>query len=439
MQINSAGKIVEGHQSEFLKRDDTFAKIEVNSLPIYKDEKVVGAQAIIRDVTETKRLQEYAARAQRLETAGRIAGQVAHDFNNLLAPIMAYPDFIRDELPDDHPALEFLNDIETSAAQIADINQQLLTLGRRGHYTQEPLNLNEIVQQVVNELESPPDTLVCETDLEKNLMNIMGGSSQIHRVISNLLNNARDAMQDIGRICIKTENYYIDDTSVKYERIPRGEYVKLAISDTGCGIPDEIIQKIFDPFFTTKKTDRKRGSGLGLSVVDAVIKDHNGYLDLSSKIGKGTTFYLYFPITRETVDEQESEQIAGGSEAVLIIDDDEIQRNVSLRLLEKLGYKATAVESGEKAVEFLKENPQDLLILDMVMPPGIDGAETYRQVLEINPEQKAIIVSGFSETERVLEAQKLGAGAFIKKPLTNRTIALAVRKELDREVKIAAH
>ncbi|MEE9554776.1 MAG: PAS domain S-box protein [candidate division Zixibacteria bacterium] len=397
-----------------------------------KGEKI-GYQSIVMDITETKRLEELESRAQRLETAGRIAGQVAHDFNNLLAPLMAYPELIREDLPRDHPGLAYLDDIENSAKKIADINQQLLSLGRRGHYNQEVLNLNGIVQQAVKEIGPLTDNLNCSMDLDADLMNILGGASQIHRVITNLLVNAVDALQGIGQIMVSTENYYVDDVSVAYGRVPAGEYVKLTVSDTGRGISDEIIQKIFDPFFTSKTTDQKRGSGLGLSVVDAVVKDHGGYLDLSSRVGKGTSFYIYFPTTRDSIDVGRSTEKIGGYEKVLVVDDDEMQREVSSKLLSRLGYDVKTVDSGKAAIKFLKENPQDILILDMVMPPGIDGAETYRQVLQICPGQKAIIVSGFSESDRVIEAQKLGAGAFVKKPLTNQAIAVAIRTELDRQ------
>ncbi len=383
------------------------------------------------DITETKRLQELESRAQRLETAGRIAGQVAHDFNNLLGPLTAYPDLIRDELPRNHAALSFLGSMEKAAQQIADINQQLLTLGRRGHYNQVPLNLNEIVLHAVKELETQSETLVYDLKLAADIMNVLGGEAQIHRAISNLLNNARDAMEQIGTITVETTNFYADNVSVRYGRIPKGEYVKLTISDTGCGIAAKDIQRIFDPFYTSKSSDKVRGSGLGLSVVDAVVNDHDGYVDLRSRIGEGTSFYLYFPITRAAVSGLESAQVVGGTETVLVVDDDEIQRELSTTLLKKLGYKVRTVDSGEKAIEFIREQPQDILLLDMVMPPGIDGAETYKRVLEIVPDQKAIIVSGFSESGRVLEAQESGAGAFVKKPFTLQTIAAAVRRELD--------
>lgn len=170
---------------------------------------------------------------------------------------------------------------------------------------------------------------------------------------------------------------------------------------------------------------------MGLSVVDAVVKDHGGYIDFESTLGKGTSFHLYFPVTRESAHPTVRQQIVGGTETILVVDDDKMQREVILRLLGELGYLTSAVGSGEKAIELLEENAQDLLLLDMLMP-RMDGVETYERALQLNSSQKAIIVSGFSATERVEKALKLGAGAYLRKPLTLKTIAAAVRKELDR-------
>lgn len=394
-----------------------------------------GRVWFFRDVTETKRLQEQESRAERLELAGTIAGQVAHDFNNLLAPIMAYPEFIREELPHGHKVHAYLDAIEEAAMKIADINQDLVTMGRRGHYNQVVIDLNRIVLHAVTEMQARTKSVTVETDLSESLLKIKGGASQIHRMLTNLLVNAQDAMEDIGQVTIKTENYYADDTSLAFGRVPKGEYVKLTISDNGCGIPADIIQKILDPFFSTKSADKRRGSGLGLSIVDAVLKDHNGYLDMQSEVGHGTSFYLYFPTTREDLGAVDVESLAAGTETILVVDDDDIQREVSSQLLTKLGYKVSTVESGERAIGFLKEKSQNLIILDMVMPGGFDGAETYRRILDICPQQKAIILSGFSESERVLKAQNMGAGAFVKKPVTMSIIAAAVRTELDRPVR----
>jgi two-component system cell cycle sensor histidine kinase/response regulator CckA len=387
----------------------------------------------LSDITETRRLQDFISRAQRLETAGRIAGQVAHDFNNLLAPLMAYPEFIKRELPENSPMIKFLDDIEMAAGQMADINQQLLTLGRRGHYNMAPLDLNDIIKQVINHLGPFPETLTLEVILADNLMPIKGGASQLFRSLQNLIINARDAMLDIGMITIATSNCYLDTLTGKFGRVPTGEYVKCAITDTGSGIPEDIIPKILDPFFTTKAPGSKKGSGLGLSVVHAVIEDHNGYIDLESEVGKGTSFYLYFPITREQAVVTEQEQIVGGNEKVMVIDDDAIQRSVCMKLLEKLGYLAIEADSGEKALSLITDNPQDLVILDMIMPGGIDGLDTYRKIRDIYPDQKGIVISGYAESERVKEILELGAGEFIKKPLTFKSLALAVRRELDKK------
>ena len=388
---------------------------------------------IIRDITETVRLRDLESRAQRLETAGSVAGQVAHDFNNLLGPIMAYPELIRDVLHEDHPAINYLRSIENAARQMSEINQQLLTLGRRGHYNQEPLNLNRIVEQVASDTHALSKTVSVILNLAPDLMNIRGGEAQIYRAVANLINNAVDAIQSTGNIEISTENFYAEESVDSHSRVPQGEYIKLTISDSGCGIPENKMGRIFEPFYTSKTVNKERGSGLGLSVVDGVVKDHCGYIDIASKLGEGTSFYIYFPITREELSEQSFDQIPKGHEAVLIVDDDETQRDVSTRLLQKLGYTVDSVPGGEEAVSLIQKKTFDLLILDMVMPHGIDGSETYRRIQQIIPDQRALIVSGFSETERVVEIQKLGAGAFVRKPLTLSSLALAVRTELDRK------
>ena len=393
---------------------------------------IVGLCGIARDITETKRLQDIASRAQRLETAGRIAGQVAHDFNNLLAPLVAYPAFIRDELPADHPALSFVNDIERAAEQIADINQQLLTLGRRGHYNQEPLQLNDLVEQSVAQIPHLPDTIVIERMLAPDLLLIQGGGAQLLRVLANLLSNAVDSLEGAGTITLKTENFYVDAKSGNFNSIPNGEYVKLTMADTGCGLAHDLIPKVFDPFFTTKKADRRRGSGLGLSIVHAVIEDHNGFIDFDSEPGKGTSVFVYLPITRDRIERPASEGTATGSEAILVVDDDAIQREVSHKILKKLGYSVHTVASGEEALNYLATVKPDLLILDMIMPGGIDGTETFRKSRQLHSDLKAIIVSGYSESAMVKQVLAMGAGAFVRKPLTVSSLAAAVRLELDR-------
>jgi len=423
------------NHTALISRDGVEKSIADSGAPIRdRQGNIIGVVLVFREITETKKLQEALARAQRLETASMVASQVAHDFNNLLAPLIAYPEFIKQELSKDSQAIKYLEDIESSAQQMADINQQLLTMGRRSHFNLEPLNLNRIIKQTIKQLQPLPDSLKIQLNLAKDLMNIKGGDSQIFRVILNLLINARESMHDQGEITIKTENQYIDQKRGQFNIITRGEYVKMTISDTGPGIPREIRGRIFDPFFTTKTTEKKRGSGLGLSVVNAVVEEHNGFIDFECPPEGGTSFYVYFPITRETIEESISVETIGGTESILVVDDDKIQREVTCKLLQKLGYTAEAVESGEEAVKYLKSTPRDLIVLDMIMPNGIDGAETYKRMLEINPGQKAILVSGYAESERVRQALEYGAGAFVRKPMTLKSLAAAVRKELDRVI-----
>jgi CheY-like chemotaxis protein len=251
----------------------------------------------------------------------------------------------------------------------------------------------------------------------------------------NLVSNAAEAMPDGGTVLITTENRYVDSPILGYEHVEEGDYVVLSVSDTGTGIPLKDRHRIFEPFYT-KKVMGKSGTGLGMSVVWGTVKDHGGYIDLWSEEGKGAVFTLFFPATREEFTAGKPVSTAdaykGKGESILVIDDSEGQREIASAILTQLGYPVNAVASGEEAVTYLKAAFADLLVLDMIMAPGMDGLDTYRKILEIHPGQKAIIASGFSETDRVREAQRLGAGQYMKKPYTMEKIGLAIRMELDR-------
>ncbi|MFQ5605076.1 MAG: PAS domain S-box protein [bacterium] len=414
------------------QQDGKEVEVEVVAIPIIYDGQPAG-QVVVRDITERKRLQNEIARSQRLETAGLVAGQIAHDFNNLLAPLTAYPTLIREDLPKGHSALELVDDIEAAANKIAEINQQLLALGRRGHYSMEVLDLNDLLQTILNSLKLPPG-MVVNTDFTSEILKIKGGGAQLTRAFTNLIINAKEAMQGLGVLTVKTQNVYLEEPLQRYQTVNRGEYVKTEITDTGTGIEPKIFNKIFDPFFTTKKMDRMRGSGLGLSIVHGIIEDHEGYITIDSELGKGTTFSLYFPVYRTAESElpESSTMLEGKGERILVVDDDPVQREVASHLLQRLGYQVSVATSGEEAVKIVQDTPHDLVILDMVMD-GIDGAETYRQILKYNSTQKAIILSGFAVSQRVEEAISLGAGGFVPKPISPKNLANAIRKELDRD------
>jgi CheY-like chemotaxis protein len=229
-------------------------------------------------------------------------------------------------------------------------------------------------------------------------------------------------------------NRYIDRPLRGYDDVTVGEYAVLAVSDDGSGISSGDLERIFDPFYTKKVLGRS-GTGLGLAVVWNVVQDHEGYIDVKSD-ESGTIFELYFSITRDEISDKALsipiKDYKGNGETILVVDDVESQREISCKMLDTLGYKTQAVSSGEEAIEYLKENTADLIFLDMIMDPGINGRVTFEMIIKIHTKQKAIIVSGFAETDDVKETQKLGAGQYIKKPLTLEMIGIAVKDELKK-------
>jgi len=437
-----------GFDCEFIKKDETKVQVEI-SVSLIKDSEghPIGFRGIMVDITERKRaerekqrLEAQLQRSQKMEAIGTLAGGVAHDLNNILAGLVSYPELLLMDLPEDSPLRKPISTIQRSGEKAAAIVQDLLTLARRGVAITEVVNLNNIVSDYLQSpeygrlLEFHPN-VNHEIDLSADLLNVSGSPVHLSKTIMNLISNAAEAMPEGGTISISTENRYIDTPIRGYDDVKEGDYVTLIVSDTGIGIPLEDIEKIFEPFYT-KKVMGRSGTGLGMAVVWGTVKDHNGYIDVQSREGGGTTFALYFPVTREELAKEKLhlslEDIKGRGESVLVVDDIQEQREIASSMLKKVGYSVTSVSSGEEAVDYMKNNSADLLILDMIMDPGIDGLDTYKKILELHPGQKAIIASGFSETKRVKEAQRLGAGSYVKKPYILEKIGLAVRTELDK-------
>ncbi|MHC1728149.1 MAG: ATP-binding protein [Syntrophobacteraceae bacterium] len=370
-----------------------------------------------------------------------MAGGVAHDLNNVLGIVVGYSELLLCDLSVSSPARTKAMEIMKGGQKAAAIVQDLLTLARRGVSTRKVLNLNNIIMECRN---SPEFTQIfayhhsirVKTDLEANLLNISGSAVHLGKSLMNLLSNAAEAMLEGGLITVKTGNQYLDKPLSGYDEVREGDYVVLSVADTGGGIPPSDLKRIFEPFYTKKVMGRSSGTGLGLAVIWGTVKDHLGYINVESEEGKGTTFTLYFPVTREEISREQitvsAAEYMGHGESILVVDDVETQRELAGTILEKLNYTVAHASSGEEAVEYLKENAVDLVILDMIMDPGMDGLDTYAGILEIHPHQRAIIVSGFSETERVSKAQALGAGTYIKKPYVLEQLGMAVRKELDR-------
>ena len=405
-----------------------------------------GKDITLQKYSEKKEreLQIQLERAKRMESLGLLAGGVAHDLNNMLSPIVAYPELILEELPVDSSIRQPIEQIGKSAQDAACVIQDLLTLARRGRYDMKPLDLNEVITEYLDSpsfetiLKNNPNIKI-KKHFETKLRLIKGSSPHLSKVIMNLIVNAIDSMDGKGTLSIETQCSEIDIDKIGQNTIEPGVYIVLKIQDTGCGIKSKDIEKIFEPYYSKKELQTKSGSGLGLSVVYGILKDHSGYYDIKSEIGKGTEFLLYFPVTNEVP--QEPVKYIGnikGNEKILIVDDNEILRSLLDNILSSLGYEVALVKNGTEAVGFMKNHTMDIIILDMIMENGFDGLDTYQGILKYHPQQKAIIVSGFSATDRVEEALELGVGAYVKKPFHFKSLAKVVREELDKTAKAAA-
>jgi len=403
---------------------------------------------VLMDITERKRaeeenlsLQERLQRSEKMEALGTLAGGVAHDLNNVLGIVVGYAEMILDSVETSNPIKRNLENVMNAGMKAAAIVEDLLTLARRGVQGRNILNINKII---ADNLKSPEFTnlSICHpsvkiiTNLEPDLLNISGSSIHLGKTLYNLLSNACEAMPTGGIVTIKTINQYLDTPLQGYDHIQGGDYVVLSVSDKGEGISTHDLKRIFEPFYT-KKIMGRSGTGLGLAVVWGTVKDHNGYINVRSEEGNGSTFSLYFPVAREVITPEAAaiavSEYMGKGESILVVDDVKEQRDLATSLLSALNYHVSGVSSGEEAMAYLKEHEVDLMVLDMIMDTGMDGLDTYKSILNIRPNQKAIIVSGFSESDRVKAAINLGAGAYVRKPYIREKLGMAVRKELDRK------
>jgi signal transduction histidine kinase/ActR/RegA family two-component response regulator len=419
------------------------SKIKARTRELSAQTKALTAEIEHRKQAETERAQLEARlqRAQKMEALGTLAGGVAHDLNNILSGLVSYPELLLLDIPQDSPLRRPILTMKDSGEKASAIVQDMLTLARRGVAVTEAVNLNRIIEDYMKSPEF--DTLMdnhpgvrFHLELQHDLLNIAGSPVHLSKTVMNLAANASEAMPNGGLVRVVTENRYIDRPVKGYDDVQEGDYVVLTIADSGVGIPPKDIERIFEPFYT-KKVMGLSGSGLGMAVVWGAVKDHKGYIDVQSTEGEGSTFKLYFPVNREkTIPEKPAltlDALMGNGQSLLVVDDIAQQREIASEILIKLGYNVNAASSGEEAVAYLKKNPADLLVLDMIMEPGIDGLETYRKVVQFRPGQKAIIASGFSETDRVKAAQRLGAGAYVKKPYTLEKIGMAVKVELEKK------
>jgi signal transduction histidine kinase len=437
------GTLIEGFNDMLAQIQERDQQLEQNRLQLENlvDQRtkqlVLSNQKLKREMTERKAVQDQLARAQRMEAIGTLAAGVAHDLNNILSGIVSYPDLLLMRLEPGSSLRKPLETVQASGKKASAIVQDLFTLARRGVTASEPVDLKHIVNEYLQSPEfakliSYHPNVQIEKHFAPDLLNITGSAVHLSKTIMNLVSNAAEAIENGGKIAITLHNQYIDTPIQGYDHVQQGDYVLLKVADNGHGIAPHDLERIFEPFYTKKKMGRS-GTGLGMAVVWGTIKDHQGYIDVVSIEGQGTTFYLYFPVTRRKYATDEPVRIdayTGNGETVLVVDDVKEQREIAVDILNELGYRTDAVSSGEAAIAYLDKQSVDILLLDMIMEPGIDGLETYRRILKTHPGQRALIASGYSESDRVKQALKLGVGAYLRKPYTIDNLARMLFSEL---------
>lgn len=432
-------------ETRYRRKNGEVFPVEVSACPIHFSGKGYFL-SVARDISkrlqaerEKQEMRERLNRSQKMEAMGQMAGGVAHDLNNILSSVISYPELLLMNPAFPEKFRKSAERIKEGGLRAAAIVSDLLTIARGVASLQDVCDLNEIVNGYLGSFEyrellmaSPGITV--ETRLDPLLKPICCSVVHIRKVVTNLIVNAMEAVkQGGGEIVVATRNIRLFQPPPGDPELPAGEYVLLSVADSGVGVSDEDMKHIFEPFYSKKKMGRS-GTGLGLSVVWNIVRDHQGSVAVSRE-WRGTRFDAYLPAARPkeeaagaSADGQSADQGAG--QRILVVDDEPLQRDIARQILTALGYQVDTAATGEKGVEMLKETPVDLVILDMMLGPGMNGRRTYEAMVRVRPGQRAIIVSGYAESEEVRAAQALGAGAFIKKPYTIDGIGAAVRTAL---------
>lgn len=397
------------------------SQLEATNLKLRTQEK------LRRDAeSESEALHQRIVQSEKMEAIGLLAGGVAHDLNNILSTTVTYPELVLMDIDENSPLARPLQLTRSAGLRAAAVIQDMLTLTRRGVVSREVLNLNDVVQEYLGSAEyqtmqASSSRVAISTDLNPELYNIEGSPVHLQKLLMNLITNSREAQGNEGRIYITTDNQHSVSRDLFYQKLPAGDYVVLSIEDEGTGIDPDDLDKLFEPFYTTKVMGQS-GTGLGMSVVWGVVYDHNGAIDVVSEQGTGTRFDIYIPKTDAPLPvskkQKSIDDLMGNGQLILVVDDIEEQRDLTQAVLVRLGYKVLTSANGRAAVDLVKEKKVDAVLIDMVMDDGWDGLKTYEELARAQPGIKSILVSGFAETDQVIQAQQLGAGPFQRKPFT---------------------
>jgi len=390
--------------------------VELNAVKITWEGRAATLN-FIRDISEQKKLEACLYQAQKMEAIGTLAGGIAHDFNNLLMGIQGRTSLMAAALDPGDPNLEHVEGIDGYVRRATNLTRQLLGFARRGKYEAAPTNMNEIVQESVRMFGRTRKEVQIREAYEENLWTADVDRRQMEQVLLNLFVNAWQAMPGGGKLFLQTENEVLDERGSSQYQVTPGRYVKISVTDTGVGMADEILGRIFDPFFTTKEMGR--GTGLGLASAYGIVKNHKGFINASSKEGRGSTFSVYLPASESEMQQEKRRysKTVPGTETVLLVDDEQIVIEVVKPMLERLGYQVLSAANGAEGIEMFRRNKGkvDLVILDLVMP-DMPGGKVFDQLKEIDPGVKVLLSSGYSQEGQAEQILRRGCRGFIQKP-----------------------
>lgn len=416
-----------------ISKDDSTHWVETNSVFINWDNKPATLN-FMRDITKQKKTEARLFQAQKMESIGTLAGGIAHDFNNLLMGIQGHASLALLLMDPQTPGYEHLKTIESLVVSGADLTKQLLGFARGGKYEVKTVDLNSLIYRTSETIGRTKKEIKIHRNLAGDLCPVDVDPGQIEQVLLNLYVNAWQAMPGGGDLYLTTSNAVLEENQFKYHNGKNGHYIKISVTDTGVGMDEKTKERIFEPFFTTKEMGR--GTGLGLASVYGIIKNHNGFINVYSEKGQGSTFNIYLPASaHKGIEERNTQQeveISRGTETILIIDDESLIITVARDLLATLGYTILTAQNGSTALDIYKQSKEtiDLVILDMVMPE-MSGGDVFDKLKKINPDVKILLSSGYSLNGQASSIISRGCIGFIQKPFTIHDIAGQLRKIFD--------
>jgi CheY-like chemotaxis protein len=374
--------------------------------------------------------------SQKMESLGTLAGGIAHDFNNILGAIVGYAELTRIQCQEDSKLENYVSQISRAGNRAAELVKQILWFSRQGLEEKKPLETSRVFKEALKLIEATlPANIEIITKISPDLPAILGNETQIHQIVMNLCTNAYHAMKkSSGTLGVSLIAVTIQEHDISsFPDVTPGNYINLLVSDDGCGIPPEVMNRIFEPYFTTKAVGE--GTGLGLSTVHGIVKNHGGYIQAQSEVGFGTTFNLLFPVAESeaVIETSEKDLLPTGNETILLVDDEKALIDLGRDLLERLGYRVETRASSIDAIEAFKVNPQkyDLILSDITMPK-MTGDELARHIKTIQPDIPIILCSGFSNRIDELTLETLGVNAILMKPIIYSELAYTIRQVLDK-------